>query len=110
MKMSKKTRKPTSTELDDYENDIEDQFDDLQPYSGHKKKNAIMKAKVAAENYMRKNKRITIRIYDADLNRIKRLAMEEGLPYQTFITSVLHQLSTGRLILNHDWLNNSSAN
>ncbi len=98
--MSKKRKVPPTTDLDEYEQEIEESFEKVQPYSRKKVSIESLKAKNAAANFMQKNKRITIRIYSSDLERIKRLALEEGLPYQTFITSVLHKLSTGRLV-NH---------
>ena len=33
-----------------------------------------------------------------DLEAIKTFAVEEGLPYQTLMSSVLHKFITGRLI------------
>jgi len=45
-----------------------------------------------------KDKRITVRIYSKDLVRLKEMALEEGLPYQTFITSILHKVAQQRLI------------
>ncbi|MEK9167834.1 MAG: antitoxin, partial [Patescibacteria group bacterium] len=39
-----------------------------------------------------KNKTISIRISERDLLRLKAKAAEEGLPYQTLITSTLHKL------------------
>jgi predicted DNA binding CopG/RHH family protein len=33
----------------------------------------------------------------ADLDMLKRRAAEEGLPYQTLISSVLHKYVSGRL-------------
>ncbi|MFH1799077.1 MAG: CopG family antitoxin [Candidatus Omnitrophota bacterium] len=45
----------------------------------------------------KKNKRINIRIVETDLEELRKEAMEEGLPYQTFITSILHKYATGRL-------------
>jgi len=38
-----------------------------------------------------KNKNINIRIAEYDLIRLKARAMEEGLPYQTYIASILHK-------------------
>ncbi|MFH1846825.1 MAG: antitoxin [Candidatus Omnitrophota bacterium] len=52
--------------------------------------------KYVAETY-KKNKRINIRIAGVDLDELQKEAMEEGLPYQTFITSILHKYATGRL-------------
>ena len=49
----------------------------------------------AAENYFKrketKDSRITIRLSSLDLAAIKGIAYEEGLPYQTMISSVLHK-------------------
>ena len=51
----------------------------------------------AARNTLRKAKRVNIRMSEADLNGIKGKAVEEGIPYQTLITSVLHKYVSGRL-------------
>ncbi len=45
----------------------------------------------AAKRYMRKDARINIRLSHADLEMLKRRAVEEGLPYQSLIASVLHK-------------------
>ena len=49
----------------------------------------------AANNYLRKDTRINIRISSSDLKRIKQKAAFEGLPYQTLIASILHKYSAG---------------
>ncbi|TVQ68309.1 MAG: hypothetical protein EA360_00035 [Balneolaceae bacterium] len=51
-----------------------------------------------AKNHTLKNQRINFRISQGDLERIKSKAMEEGVPYQTLITSVLHKYLSGRLV------------
>ena len=53
------------------------------------KKNAVY----AARNTLSKTRNINIRLSDKDLQKIKALAVEKGLPYQTFISSLLHQYS-----------------
>ncbi len=45
----------------------------------------------AASRYTRKDARINIRLSTADLAMLKRRAVEEGLPYQTLIASLLHK-------------------
>jgi predicted DNA binding CopG/RHH family protein len=45
-----------------------------------------------------KDKRITIRISSRDLEELQVKALEEGMPYQTLITSILHKYVSGRLI------------
>ena len=51
-----------------------------------------------AKTTFQKDKRISIRISKKDLVNIQKKAIEEGLPYQTLISSVLHKFITGRLM------------
>jgi predicted DNA binding CopG/RHH family protein len=50
-----------------------------------------------AEETIRKDKRINIRISSRDLEALQRRALEEGLPYQTLVSSVLHKYVSGGL-------------
>ena len=52
----------------------------------------------SARYTIQKNKRVNIRISERDIIEIKRRAVEEGLPYQTLISSVLHKYISGRLV------------
>ena len=45
----------------------------------------------------KKSKAISLRMTSFDLERIKEKAEEEGLPYQTLITSILHKYITNQL-------------
>jgi predicted DNA binding CopG/RHH family protein len=45
----------------------------------------------------RKDRRVNIRISSKDLEAIQKRALEEGLPYQTLISSLLHKFVSGRL-------------
>jgi len=47
--------------------------------------------KQAARATLRKDKRVNIRISERDLSSIQKIAIEEGIPYQTLISSVLHK-------------------
>lgn len=58
----------------------------------------MCEAHEAAEHYMRKDARINIRLSEIDVLRLKRRAAEEGMPYQTLITSILHKFVTGKLV------------
>ncbi|MFT7687681.1 MAG: putative DNA binding CopG/RHH family protein [Candidatus Azotimanducaceae bacterium] len=51
----------------------------------------------AAEATFKKDKRINIRISGRDLGAIQRRALEEGIPYQTLVSSVLHKYVSGGL-------------
>lgn len=56
------------------------------------------KLKNAARAYFQKDARVSLRLSSVDLSNIKRLAAEEGLPYQSYISSMLHKVTTGKLI------------
>ncbi|WP_148862167.1 CopG family antitoxin [Marinobacter fonticola] len=49
----------------------------------------------AAEETFKKDKRINIRISSRDLEALQRRALEEGLPYQSLVSSVLHKYVSG---------------
>lgn len=51
-----------------------------------------------AKNTLKKDKRINIRLSSNDLEALKTNAVELGLPYQTLVSSILHQYASGRLI------------
>ena len=50
-----------------------------------------------ARNTLRKDQRMNIRISKADLSGIKVKAAEEGVPYQTLVSSLIHKSVSGRL-------------
>lgn len=47
-----------------------------------------------AQRTLSKPKNINIRLSERDLQRLKAIAAEKGLPYQTFISSLLHQYTS----------------
>lgn len=70
-------------------------FEKSKWFSVKYKKNTYKK--IAAEN-LKKSARINIRITAKDLSDIKLLATLEGIPYQTFISSIIHKYNTGNLM------------
>jgi predicted DNA binding CopG/RHH family protein len=50
-----------------------------------------------ASNTFKKDKRINIRISNRDLTVIQSRATEEGIPYQTFVSSIIHKYISGSL-------------
>ena len=50
-----------------------------------------------ARQTMLKDKRMNIRISSRDLNRLKARTLEEGIPYQTLVSSILHKYLIGKL-------------
>jgi len=58
---------------------------------------AIAEAQALAIATLKKDKRMNIRISERDLKALKARAAEEGIPYQTLVTSVLHKYVSGQL-------------
>ena len=58
----------------------------------------INKAKKAAQATLTKNERMNIRISPNDLRRLKIKAIEEGMPYQTLVSSIIHKYLIGRFL------------
>ena len=61
-------------------------------------KKEIYDVKTIAKTTFRKNRRITIRLYDHDYQGIQKRAMEKGVPYQTLISGMIHQYIEGDLV------------
>ena len=61
-------------------------------------KGELEKLKAAARATAIKDSRVNIRLSSIDLSDIQVKALEEGVPYQTLIASVLHKYVTGRLL------------
>ena len=79
-------------ELTPEEQEMENSADQLRSVSGEKRQKI--------ENMLgraRKNEVISLRISEADLEMIRNQAAAQGLPYQTFINSILHKYVTGQL-------------
>lgn len=82
--------------IDDYEREILSAYEKGQLKSVATK-GELAKFKAAARATAIKNRRVNIRLSSADLSDIQVRALEEGVPYQTLIASVLHKYVTGRL-------------
>ena len=81
-----------------YESDILASFEagEWLPVANHKKVTQRYQQMAAAT--LSKNRRVNIRISAQDLERLQARAAEEGLPYQTLMTSILHKYVSLRLI------------
>jgi predicted DNA binding CopG/RHH family protein len=60
-------------------------------------KKELARFKAAARATAVKDRRVNIRLSSSDLQDVQVKAMQEGVPYQTLIASVLHKYVTGRL-------------
>ena len=59
---------------------------------------AVTARRVAARKMFAKDVRINVRLPRGLLKALQNRAFEEGLPYQTLITSILHKYASGRLV------------
>ncbi len=51
-----------------------------------------------ARDALLKSKRINIRLSPQDLDGMQQRAVQEGIPYQTLVASIIHKFVTGRLV------------
>lgn len=84
------------SKLDPYELEVLESYESgkLKPSAG---KSELERLRAAARATAIKDKRVNIRLSSVDLLDIQAKALEEGMPYQTLIASVLHKYVTGRL-------------
>jgi len=79
--------------LTNEEKEIENNIHSLVSVSGKKRErieSILAKAK--------KNKAISLRIAEYDLEKLKEKAASDGIPYQTLINTVLHKYITNQLL------------
>lgn len=83
-------------QLDKEEQEILDAYEsgEFKSVMTDERKKSIEQA--AAETF-KKDKRINIRLSGRDLSAIQRRALEEGIPYQTLVSSILHKYISGSL-------------
>lgn len=62
-----------------------------------KPKSEMKKLSEYARDTLLRDKRINIRMSSKDLNQVQVIAAQEGIPYQTLISSVIHKFVTGLL-------------
>ena len=84
--------------LDTYEKEILAAYEAGELKSTSPSKKTLNKFKAAATATFIKDRRINIRLSSPDLMDMQARALEEGIPYQTFIASVLHKYASGRLV------------
>ena len=80
---------------DKEEKEIMESYDRDEWVSVSKSKKAEIEE--AADNSTKKSKRINIRLTEKDYRDIQIKAMEEGIPYQTLISSIIHKYNKGDL-------------
>jgi predicted DNA binding CopG/RHH family protein len=79
--------------LDKYEREIEREADSYRSIS--KKESQKLEGIL---DKIRKTRNVNIRISESVLEQLRRRSQEEGIPYQTLISSILHKFVTDRLV------------
>lgn len=82
-----------STKLDSFERQIEKAASSYRPVSKSRRRRVE-----AIIDRARKSRTVNIRITESVLEELKRRSQEEGLPYQTLISSILHKYVANRLV------------
>jgi len=57
----------------------------------------LLEAKTAAKNFLKKTKNVNIRIPEFDMLMLKRKSAELNIPYQTILSSLIHQYVTEKI-------------
>ncbi len=85
------------TPLDDYEQDLIASIENDEFEIVTLTEQELVRFKTAADNTGKKDQRMNIRMSSADISKLKAKALEEGIPYQTLVSSVLHKYVNNRL-------------
>ncbi len=94
-KLSEKTKQ--IMQLDEEEKEILEAFEEGKLKKIDMSEEEIEALKIAARQTLIENSRISVRIPERDLKKIKKRAQRNGIPYQTLITAVLHQYAEGKI-------------
>ncbi len=78
-------------------NDLLQSIENDEWISVNNKAEFIKSLQQVAHNTMIKDQRMNIRISKKDLLQLKTRAFEEGIPYQTLVTSIIHKYINGKL-------------
>jgi predicted DNA binding CopG/RHH family protein len=84
--------------LDDEEKDLMRSVENGEWQTVEKLQQEIERSKKIAEATMKKDERMNIRMTKRDMDALKIKALEEGMPYQTLVSSILHKYLAGNLV------------
>jgi len=60
-------------------------------------KKEIKKLQNAAKNYQKTKKIISIRLDTHDIEKVKKMAEEEWMPYQTLLSAIIHKIANWKI-------------
>jgi predicted DNA binding CopG/RHH family protein len=81
-------------DLDTEEQEILDAYEAGELINVPDPKKEATKAKLSAKATLNKTKNISIRLSQRDLYKLRSKAIEEGIPYQTYASSILHKAAS----------------
>ena len=84
--------------LDPEEQDLLDSFERGEWQSIAGRREAFERYRDYARTTFKKDRRVNIRMSRKDLEALQKRALEEGIPYQTLLASILHKYAAGRLV------------
>ena len=84
--------------LDDEERDILESYERGEWVPVKSVKKEIKNLQQYAKSMVQKDKRINIYLSSKDLDQVQVIAVQEGIPYQTLLTSIIHKYVSGYLI------------
>jgi predicted DNA binding CopG/RHH family protein len=85
--------------LDKYERELAKSLEKEEWVSDLTKKERKQYEKYARYG-LNKQKRINIRMTERDLKKIRAKAVEEGIPYQSLISMLIHKYNEGKVLIN----------
>ena len=85
------------TVLDDEERDILESYERGEWVTVKSVKKEIKNLQQYAKSMVQKDKRINIYLSSKDLDQVQVIAVQEGIPYQTLLTSIIHKYVSGYL-------------
>ena len=88
----------TMNNPDKHEKDLLQSYEDGELVSTEPTQKEKDQFKSAAQTTTLKDRRVNIRLSSTDLRDLQARAMEEGMPYQTLIASVIHKYVNGRFV------------
>lgn len=84
--------------MDEYELDLLEAVENTTEFERVENfEDELMEAKMAAKNFLNKTKNINIQIPEFDMLMLKRKSAELNIPYQTILSSLIHQYVTERV-------------
>ena len=88
--------------FDDEEKDLIESFEAALESGAIRPSPTEQRAKISAEwkavvERSSERKAVTLRLQQRDIERLKVIARQRGLPYQTLVSSILHQFAEGTL-------------